>query len=223
MFSFNTPATRTLPHMPFPDITKVYGRGYTNVRDSIRAYKPPVLSMKTQEQVNKEIISNAAGHQIRWSEAEIKRAVKHRLDDEPAVVDAGSEPDEEEEEEEEEETGGGGLSESKASETPIDTPEAAYERFKDAGLSRYDIPNDKESLKTFMKQMRDSKIVQIKYTGRSTATANRGRLLDKLGIHEGLGAFTKGDEDGEFDLDGARYKHSGEGRFEKVGRSKRRD
>jgi len=206
MFSFNTPATRALPHMPFPDITKVYGRGYTNVRDSIRAYKPPVLSMKTQEQVNKEIISNAAGHRIRWSESEVKRAIKTGWDGGDTEDRVAS-------------SGGGGVGESKGSEGEseygsdyevdsdyeeeeekgVDAPPRdlipetreetvnpvaeAHERFVAAGFSRYDVPKDEEGLKVFMKTMRDSKIVQINYSGRSDVDANRRRLFDKLGIH----------------------------------------
>lgn len=221
--------------MPFPDITKVYGRGYTNVRDSIRAYKTPVLSMKTQEQLNKEIASNTASHRIKWSEAEVQRAVLHRIDDETAVVDAESVPEEEEDaededyEEDSEVVPSDVLPRGLVEETPEETvnPVAeAYERFVAAGLSRLDVPKLEGELKAFMKEMRDKGILKIKYGGKSTPESNRSRLMEKLGIPEGGPAFYKWDEEGlGFKIDGGTYKRveGRDGEFEKVERSKRKD
>ena len=79
------PPTMGKSNMPFPDIA-LYGKGYsTNIRDSIRAYKHPIVSTKTQAQLNAVIASNVASHRIKWSEAEVHRAVKNRVDDDDDV------------------------------------------------------------------------------------------------------------------------------------------
>lgn len=256
MFSFNTPATRALPHLPFPDISKVYGRGYSNVRDSISAYKPPVLSTKTQDQLNKEIASNIARHRIKWSESEVKRAIKtgwhgEEGEGESESADSGSESggegggeggegvgeskegeggsgddsdDSDYEEEEEKGTSAPprGLVPETADEKANPVVEA-YEKFVAAGLSRLAVPKDKEGLKRFMKHLRDSNIVRVKYSGTTTPEANRKRLLEKFGITEETPTFLESDGRGGVSVDGAMYKHVGKGRFEIVERSKLRD
>jgi len=248
MFSFNTPATRALPNLPFPDISKVYGRGYTNVRDSISAYKPPVLSAKTQDQLNKEITSNIARHRIIWSESEVKRAIKTGWDggdvedrgassggggvsegkegegdaegEAEAEYDSDYEDDSDYEEEEEKGTDAPprGLVPETAEETANPVAEA-YEKFVAAGLSRLDVPRDEKGLKAFMKQMRDNKIVQVKYSGTSNPEVNRKRLLEKFGMTEDAPEYLKADGAGGIDVDGVRYQHIGKGNFRRVERS----
>ena len=188
--------------MPFPDIA-LYGKGYsTNIRDSIRAYKHPIVSTKTQAQLNAVIASNVASHRIKWSEAEVHRAVKNRVDDADdvglpdSVGDAEADDDDasvddtatfgEEDADvasvNEETTA---VHEATPQEKAATSEEKANALFTAAGYTENSIPKDEKELREFFKRMRDEGILtNIKYSTKSTPEKSRRRLLTMLGVTE---------------------------------------
>ena len=181
--------------MPFPDIA-LYGKGYsTNIRDSIRAYKHPIVSTKTQAQLNAVIASNVASHRIKWSEAEVHRAVKNRVDDADdataaddasAAVVAVEEGDDDASVDEEagvdEETTA--VHEATPQEKAATSEEKANALFTAAGYTENSIPKDEKELKSFMRELRRLKIINVNFSTNYNAAGNRHRLLTRLNFAE---------------------------------------
>ena len=172
--------------MPFPDIA-LYGKGYsTNIRDSIRAYKHPIVSTKTQAQLNAVIASNVASHRIKWSEAEVHRAVKNRVDDASAAVVAVEEGDDvasaaDDASVDEETTA---AHEATPQEKAATSEEKANALFTAAGYTENSIPKDEKELKSFMRELRRLKIINVNFSTNYNAAGNRHRLLTRLNLAE---------------------------------------
>ena len=194
----SNPPTMGKSNMPFPDIA-LYGKGYsTSVRDSLRAYKHPIVSTKTQAQLNAVIASNVASHQIKWSEAEVHRAVKNRVDDADdaddatAAVVAVEEGDDDasaadvasvdEEAGVDEETTA--VHEATPQEKAATSEEKANALFTAAGYTENSIPKDEKELKSFMRELRRLKIINVNFSTKYNAAGNRHRLLTRLNFAE---------------------------------------
>ena len=186
--------------MPFPDIAQ-YGKGYsTNIRDSIRAYKHPIVSTKTQAQLNAEITANVASHRIKWSEAEVHRAIKNRVDDADDVglpdsvgnaedvddnesaADTASVDEEAEVASVNEETTA--VHEATPQEKAATSEEKANALFTAAGYTENSIPKDVKGLKSFLQELRTQKIIRMNYSTNYDAAGNRHRLLTRLNLAE---------------------------------------
>ena len=182
----SNPPTMGKSNMPFPDIA-LYGKGYsTNIRDSIRAYKHPIVSTKTQAQLNAVIASNVASHRIKWSEAEVHRAVKNRVDDASAAVVAVEEGDDvasaaDDASVDEETTA---AHEATPQEKAATSEEKANALFTAAGYTENSIPKDEKELKSFMRELRRLKIINVNFSTNYNAAGNRHRLLTRLNFAE---------------------------------------
>lgn len=189
-------------NMPFPDIA-LYGKGYsTNVRDSIRAYKHPIVSTKTQAQLHAEIASNVASHRIKWSEAEVHRAVKNRVDDADdaddatAAVVAVEEGDDDASVDDtatfgEEDADVASVNEETTvaheatpQEKAATSEEKANALFTAAGYTENSIPKDVKGLKKFLSDLRKADIIRMYFVTNYDAAYNRRRLLAKLNLAE---------------------------------------
>ena len=186
--------------MPFPDIA-LYGKGYsTNIRDSIRAYKHPIVSTKTQAQLNAVIASNVASHRIKWSEAEVHRAVKNRVDDADdataavVAVEEGDDVASVDEEAGVDEGDGADVAsvdeettavhEATPQEKAATSEEKANALFTAAGYTENSIPKDEKELKSFMRELRRLKIINVNFSTNYNAAGNRHRLLTRLNLAE---------------------------------------